>query len=665
MTKSKKWIIGEADKGHVAEISKKFGISPLVAKIIYMRGIRDAVDIENFIKKDFSGFHDPFLLPDMEPAVDFILEAVKSGKKIAVYGDYDVDGITATYIVYDYLRSIGANVIYYIPDRAEEGYGINISAIDYLKQNKIDAIITVDVGITAVEEIAYAESLGIDVVVTDHHTLKETIPDCIAVINPKRTDSKYPFDALAGVGVAYKLIYALSGFDKQIVDKYSDIVAIGTIADMVPLIGENRYIVDNGLNKLKNCTNTGLLALIDAASLSNKEITASTVGYIIAPRLNAAGRIATATKSVRLLLETDRDEAYRIAQELEEGNRQRQSEEQHILSQALEIINRDKLYNNEVIVVAHEGWHHGVIGIVSSRITEMFYKPSTVISINDDGTGKASGRSIKGFNLFDALNHCSEYLQKFGGHELAAGFTVYTDRLEDFTLRINNYAKELITDEISTPVLEIDEIINIDQINLKNVEELQILEPCGIGNKSPVFAINNAQIKNIRYLSGGKHAFITVERKNNKIEMPAFNLADTVKSYVPGDKISVAGALGINTYKGVTYPQFLIRDIKLARKFVMTKNMLSDIFRYIKQQLDNGFSYISYDNILGNKNLSRYGIHVFLMSCKVFSELNIITYNCDTNNGIINISIDKNYYNKNSLEDSPTYISHSTDTDEQ
>lgn len=665
MTKSKKWIVGEADSGRVAEISQKFGISPLVAKIIYMRGIRDDRDIENFIKKDFSGFHNPFLLPDMEQAVEFILQTAQSGKKIAVYGDYDVDGITATYIVYDYLRSIGANVIYYIPDRAEEGYGINISAIDYLKKNNIEAIVTVDVGITAVDEIAYAKSLGIDVVVTDHHTLKETIPDCIAVINPKRADSKYPYDALAGVGVAYKLIYALSGCERQVVERYSDIAAIGTIADMVPLTGENRYIVDNGLNSLKSCSNTGLLALIDVASLSNREITASTVGYVIAPRLNAAGRIATATKSVRLLLETDREKAYEIAAELEEGNKQRQAEEQRILTRALEIINKNKLYNNDVIVVAEKGWHHGVIGIVSSRITEMFYKPSTVISINDDGTGKASGRSIKGFNLFDALNHCSEYLQKFGGHELAAGFTVFTEHLDKFTEAINQYAKKLITKDIATPILEIDDIINIEQINLQTVEDLQTLEPCGIGNKSPVFAINNAQIKNIRYLSGGKHAFITIERKNNKIEMPAFNLAEDVKDYVPGDKISVAGALGINTYKGVTYPQFLIRDIKLAKKFVMTKEMLSEIFRYIKHQVDNGFSYISYDNILTNKNLAKYGIHAFLLACKVYSELSIIAYNCDTNNGIINISIGKNYYSKNSLEDSPTYMAHSNDTDEQ
>ena len=662
MTKSKKWIVGDADSKRVAEISKKFGVSSLVAKIIYMRGVLTDEQISSFIKKDFSCFHNPFLLPDMQTAVDFINDAVDTGKKIAVYGDYDVDGITATYIVYEYLRSVGADVIYYIPDRAEEGYGINVSAIDYLKENDIQVIVTVDVGITAVDEIAYAKNIGIDVIVTDHHTLKETIPDCVAVINPKRSDSQYPYDALAGVGVAFKLIYALSGMDKTIVDKYCDIVAIGTIADMVPLTDENRFIADYGLNRLKSCTNTGLMALIDVASLAGKDITAATVGFVIAPRLNAAGRIATATKSVRLLLEQDRDTAYDIARELDEGNRQRQAEEQRILTEALEIINRDKLYNNDVIVVAKSGWHHGVIGIVSSRITEIYYKPSTVISINDDGTGKASGRSIKGFNLFDALNHCSEYLQKFGGHELAAGFTVYTEHLDAFNSKINSYASQLITSDISTPVLEIDDVLGLEQINLQTIDDLQLLEPCGIGNKSPIFCINNAQIKNIRYLSGGKHAFITVERKGNRIEMPAFNMASETKLYVPGDRISVAGALSANTYKGVTYPQFLIRDIKLSKKFTLTKDMLGDIFRYIKQNIDMGNGYVSFDNINTNKTLSHYGVNAFLMACRVFAELDIIVFNCDSDNGIINISIGKNYYSKNSLEDSPTYLSHCADS---
>ena len=342
MSKSKRWIVGKADKKRVAEISQKFNINPLVAKIIYLRGIQSDKQIDAFLAKDISCFYDPFLLPDMNKAVAFIRNALIHNKKIAVYGDYDVDGITATYVVYDYLKSIGANVIYYIPDRAEEGYGISISAIDYLHEKNIDLVITVDVGITAINEIEYAKTKNIDVIVTDHHTVKEQIPNCIAVINPKRYDNKYPYDALAGVGVAFKLIYALSGCSQSVIDKYCSIVSIGTIADMVPLTDENRFIAHQGLILLKNTDNTGIKALISTAGLMDKDITASTVGFVIAPRLNAAGRIASAETSVKLLLEQNYSKALEIALDLEQGNRYRQAEEQRIFSEALDIIHQKK-----------------------------------------------------------------------------------------------------------------------------------------------------------------------------------------------------------------------------------------------------------------------------------------------------------------------------------
>ncbi len=654
MAKSKRWIIGKADNKRVAEISNKFNINPLVAKLIYLRGIQSDEQIKSYISKDISCFHDPYLLPDMQNAVDFVRAALKGGKKIAVFGDYDVDGITSTYIVYDYLNSLGANVIYYIPDRAEEGYGISVSAIDYLHSQNVNLIITVDVGITAVNEISYAKSNGIDVIVTDHHTVKEEIPDCIAVINPKRKDNKYPFDALAGVGVAFKLIYALSGCDMHILDKYCPIAAIGTIADMVPLTDENRFISDKGLAGLKTTGNNGINALISTAGLADKDITASTVGFVIAPRLNAAGRIASAQTSVKLLLENDYTKALKIALELEDGNKQRQTEEQRIFSEALEIIYSKGLHKKDVIVVAKENWHHGVIGIVSSRITEMFYKPSTVISINDDGTGKASGRSIKNFNLFYALDHCKEYLQKFGGHELAAGFTIYTDKIDDFDAKINQYAQKMIDDDIATPALDIDDVITIGDINLPTIDSLSILEPCGIGNKTPMFCINNINVKNLRFVNE-KHAFITLEKKGNKIEMPAFNKIDIASKLVPGDSISVAGTLSTNTYKGVTYPQFLIKDIRVENKFTLNKCILSDVFTYIKSHIESGNNYISTNSISLNKNLMNYNIKTIELALQVFSELNIITYKFDTKNRYVHVQIGKNFYSKNSLTDSPTY----------
>lgn len=654
MSKNKRWIIGETDKNRVAEISNKFNISPLIAKIIYLRGIKEDDKIAKYLSKDKTSFYDPYLLPDMANAVNFIKSAIEKNLKIAVYGDYDVDGITSTYIVYDYLMSVGADVIYYIPDRAEEGYGISCSAIDFLYQQNVELIITVDVGITAVNEIEYAKSKNISVIVTDHHTVKDNIPDCVAVINPKRFDNTYPYDSLAGVGVAFKLLYALSGCSDSIIDKYCSIVALGTIADMVPLTDENRFIVHYGLKNLKMCDNIGLRALIDASGLSDKEITAGTIGYIIAPRLNAAGRIANAGTSVNLLLEKDYNNAIKIANELENGNKFRQSEEQRIFSEALEIINSKKLYENEVIVVAKKGWHHGVIGIVSSRITEMFYKPSTVISLNDDGTGKASGRSIKNFNLFNALNECKDCLQKFGGHELAAGFTVYTDKLELFSQKINEYAKKHITEDISTPSIEIDESITINDINLPVIESLSILEPCGIGNKSPVFSVTKATVKNIRFVNG-KHAFISLEKKGVKIEMPAFNKIDDASKLVPGDVISVAGSLSTNTYKGITYPQFVIRDIKTEYKFTLNKQILSDIFLFIKSHIESGNNYVQISSFSTSRHTSNYSFATIELGLKVFSELDIIKYRIDYKKQYVHIEMGLKFYSKNSLSDSDTF----------
>lgn len=654
MIKSKKWIVGKADENRVAQISEKFGLSLLTSRLIYLRGYTKDSEIEKFLKRDKSCFYDPFLLHDMEKAVNHIKAAVQSNTKIAVYGDYDVDGITATYIVFHYLKSIGANVIYYIPDRAEEGYGINTAAVNYLAQKDIKLIVTVDVGITAVDEIEYAKTKGIDFIVTDHHTLKETLPDCVAVVNPK-IPGRYPYDSLAGVGVAFKLVYAISGLDDRIIDKYCDIASLGTIADMVPLTDENRYIVFEGLKKLNSDSNTGIRSLLDVAGLKGKEITASTVGFAIAPRLNAAGRIASATKSVELLLEDDEQSALTIAANLDEENRLRQQEEQKILSEALEIIHRDRLYEKEFIVVAKENWHHGVIGIVSSRITEMFYKPSAVVSINADGTGKASGRSIKGFNLFDALTECSEYLQKFGGHELAAGFTVYIDKLEEFSDRINRYAGECITEEIAVPTLAIDAVLTSGDITLETINELKVLEPCGIGNKSPLFCIEDACIKNIKYLQSGKHSFLTLSVNNRNMESPAFNMASRTRSFQPGDVVSVAGSLGINTYRGITSPQFITRNICISDSFEITKTILSDIFKTIKAGISGNKCTLQADKFYTENSRSAYSISVVLIAMEIFSELGIINYEYDNEDQTFVLTKGENFSSKNELSLSNTF----------
>ena len=654
MSVAKKWRYAEYDEKTAELISKKAGVSALLAKVLAARGFTDPDTAAAFLNTDKKHFYNPFLLDDMDKAAECIKRNVALGKKTAVYGDYDVDGITSTYILYDYLKSIGANVIYYIPDRSTEGYGMNCGAIDKLYSENVSLIITVDVGITATDETEYAKSLGMEVIITDHHTVKDKIPNCTAVINPKRNNSNYPYNLLAGVGVAFKLVYALSNCSLEVFNKYSDIAAVGTVADMVPLTDENRYIVTEGLKKLKNTDNTGLNALIKTAGLNNKKITSSSIGYTLAPRLNAAGRLASAQISVDLLLEKDEQKALMIARQLENGNKLRQAEEQKILKEAVDIIERNKMYNDSVIVVAAPNWHHGVIGIVSSRITEMYYKPSAVISISDDGTGKASGRSIKGFNLFDALSHCSDCLQKFGGHELAAGFSLKSEKIDEFRSKINEYAKPRMTEDIITPVLNIDAVIKLNDITENTVKELEKIEPCGIGNRTPVFAVDDAKIDYIRYLRESKHAFLTVKKDGIYANAPAFNMADRVKYYTCGDNIAFAGILGINTYNGVTTPQFIIRDLHLSESCNLNRTILKYVFKSLKNHILNSRFTVSADRFLCTN--SNYGTASVMLALKVFKELNIIKYDYNETKNEFKISAGENFYGKTELTNSDTYL---------
>lgn len=645
MHKSKKWIIGETDESRVTQISDKFGISRLAARLILLRGISDDEQIERYLLKDGAQLADPFLLPDMEKAVNHIRSAVQSGTKITVYGDYDVDGITSTYILCDYLKNLGADVGYYIPDRAAEGYGMNTAAVQSLHDSGTQLIITVDVGITAAEEVRFAESLGMDVIVTDHHTPKETLPDCIAVINPK-LDCDYPFDSLAGVGVAFCLVYALSGKDESVAERYCGIAALGTVADMVPLQSENRIIVSRGLKKLNKRDNIGITALLQAAGAADREITSTTVGFTLAPRLNAAGRIASAAQSVELLFETDPTAAMKIAERLDSDNSFRRQEEKRILDEAIDIINQNEYYNDDVIVVAAKGWHHGVIGIVSSRLTELYYKPSAVISVDDDGTGKASGRSIAGFNLFDALSACADCLAKFGGHELAAGFSLDENKIGIFRNKINEYAKNIITEEIATPKLNIDAAVSAADVNENTVKELEILEPCGMGNRSPLFCIRDAAVGGIRRARTGNHMFITLCRDGASAEAPVFNIADTLADLAVGDRISVAGSLGINEYRGVTTAQFIIRDIQRTQKPPLGREALAKIFARLRPIADSGKAEFRLSEFGGGE--------VIKTALKIFDELDII--NCTFSGAdCAKIRIGKNFRTKNNLENSATY----------
>ncbi len=642
-------------------ISEELDVSYLAAKILCARGF-GYEQAKKFLNTEDSVFYNPFLLNDMQKAVDRIDFALKDNEKIAVYGDYDVDGITATYILYDYLKTRGADVIYYIPDRISEGYGINTKAVDTLSDKGVKLIVTVDVGVTAFDEAKYAKQLGIDMVITDHHSIKNELPEAVAVVNPKITTSPYPFDSLAGVGVAFKLIYALSGMDKKVFEKYCDITAIGTIADMVSLTDENRYIAKYGIEKLRTSPNRGIMAIMQIAGLNPGELSSADVSFGIAPRINAAGRMSNASKSVELLLETDKKKALMIAEELDNFNRQRQKEEQKIFDEALEIISHNSYEQDSFILVEKEGWAHGIIGIVSSKLTEKFYKPSAVVSINPDGTGKASGRGIKGINLFDVLGFCSENLLKFGGHELAAGFTVKQGMIDEFRKDINKHVAPLLTQEVATPTLNIDCKIELDEISLKNALSLKKLEPYGIDNTTPLMCVENVVITSVRYTQNKKHAFITVSNGTQSRELPAFSMADELKYYSAGDYISVAGTLGVNSFRGKLSPQFIIRDIQSSPKNkYISRNELALIFTDIKSRISKGINLFDKKVSLNVTNTKKAGILTpkIQTALKIFAELNILNIK-DTDKGFV-ISEGFNFKSKSNLNESETFAIYNSD----
>ena len=437
---NKRWKLRPAiePQEQIVERSRKYGIPPLVASILSKRGISN---LDEYITPELDKLYDPFLMKDMERAVKRIVSAIQNKETVYVYGDYDVDGITSTAILTHFLLSQGVSALYYIPDRLQEGYGVNCNAVEEIAAKGATLLITVDCGISSVKEVEKAKAIGLDVIITDHHECKDELPDAVAVLNPKRPDCNYPFKQLAGVGVVFKLLQALFMELKihmqTLFDAYLDITAIGTVADVMPLMSENRMILKNGLERLTYTENKGLRALIQQAGVGANPITAGTIGFVLAPRINAAGRVGDPKCAVDLLLSEVDKTAEEYALFLDESNRSRQNAEQDIFKEALAMLESDsRLKEESVLVLAHEGWHHGIIGIVASKITERFHKPCILISL-DETTGKGSGRSIKNFNLFAALTECQAHLIKFGGHELAAGLTVAREQIELCRHKVN------------------------------------------------------------------------------------------------------------------------------------------------------------------------------------------------------------------------------------
>lgn len=557
----KKWEGFQIDESKIPEIVEKHNINELLARILLNRNIDTDEKISKFLYPKLEDLNDPYLFKGMDKAVDRILKAVENKEKITIYGDYDVDGITSITVLKKFLDEIGANVDYYLPNRLSEGYGLNNKALDTIKERGTQLLITVDCGISAYNEIEYAKSIGFDVIVTDHHECPEVLPEAIAVIDAKCPDNTYPFNSLAGVGVSFKVIQALCmKLNKPAEDylKYLDIVCLGTVADIVPLIEENRVIVKYGLEYIKNTKNVGLKALIETSGY--KSIDSSAISFGLAPRINACGRMGQAELALDMLLTNNEEEALKIAEHLQVMNRERQEVEKVIMEDAVKIIEENKLYNDNVIVVGDENWHHGVIGIVASKITETYYKPSILICFEGD-EGKGSGRSVDGFDLHEALSACGDKLLKYGGHEMAIGLTLKKEEFLNFRKAMIDFAKDKLPEDLM-PVVKYDAEISTKDISKATIESLKLLEPYGEANNSPIFVYKNVKVDSVRTLSNDKHLKLNIKEGNCIFNAIAFNMGDKKDSIRMGDKVDVLHYLELNRYNGFESVQLNVKDIK-------------------------------------------------------------------------------------------------------
>jgi len=602
IVQQKLWTYREYDEKEADRLAAGAGISRLLAKVFVSRGVSGAEGIEyvkSFLDMDASRLHDPFLMDGMDKAVERVLRAVGNRERILVYGDYDVDGVTAVSILIDFLASLGADVSYFIPDRMEDGYGITMDSAARVKELEPSVVITVDCGITSVDEVRYLMESGIDVIVTDHHECKQELPQAVAVLNPHKPGCTYPFKDLSGAGVAFKLVQAIcistaggkvnsgitggvenhgtaGGTDRYM--KYIDLAALSTIADIVPLVGENRILAGLGLKAMTSTGNIGLEALIRASGYGGREISSYAVAFGLAPRVNAAGRLGSADRAVRLFTTDKMVVAEAIARELNEENRLRQETENEILEQAAAYV-EEKLdpAKEKVLVICGENWHHGVIGIVASKITERYYRPSIIISIDEDGTGKASARSIRNFDLFGALSACEDLLDRFGGHEMAAGLTIQSSRIEDFRKRINEYADSVLTDEDMIPCLKIDAFVESGDLTLESVSELDKMAPHGESNPKPRFGYMGLRIADIKTVGTGKHLKLRLCDADMSIEAIGFNMGELVQQYRAGDAVDVVFTPDINEWNGSRRLQLIIMDIKPCVFAKLDKNIVFDL----------------------------------------------------------------------------------------
>ena len=534
------------------------GYAPLSAMVLASRGIQDGVGAKVYLDRN-APLPDPFLMTDMDLAAGRVGLAIETKEKIAVFGDYDVDGITATCLLTDFLRRQGADCISYIPGRLEEGYGLNAIALHQLHDEGVQLIVTVDCGITAAEEAALCRELGMDLVITDHHECKDTLPQAAAVVDPHRPDGGYPHKDLSGVGIAFKLACALCGDQEAVLGEYADMVCLGTVADVMPLRGENRVFAARGLELLAHTRRPGIAALMAECGCDPKNISSSTIGFMLAPRINAAGRMGQIDLALELFLTDDPQHASETAKALCALNRQRQAVESEIYRQAVAMLPAGK--PPEAIVLADESWHQGVVGIVASRIAEEYACPAFLICLDGDH-GKASSRSPGGFNLFASLNTLSPLLESYGGHELAAGFTINRKNIPEFRRQICALAASYYQDDVPRTSLDIDCAIEPELLTISNIDSLNILEPCGNGCPKPVLSMNGLTVERINMVGGGRHMRLRLRRGHSAFGAICFSANPQSTSIAPGDLVDVAFNPQINEYRGERVVQMNVLDIR-------------------------------------------------------------------------------------------------------
>lgn len=570
----RKWEVRPLDKERAAAFAQTYGVPFFLAMLMNIRGLDDAAHLREFLGEG-EPLSDPFLLKDMDKAAARITRAVDNMEKIAVYGDYDADGVTSTAMLYSYLETRGADVIFYIPQREGEGYGMNIGAVEHLKEQGVSLIVTVDNGISSVQEVARANELGIDVVVTDHHRPQEILPDAVAVVDAYRPDDTSPYKHFSGVGIAFKLLMALedgAGDVEDLLEAYSDLAAIGTIGDIVPLTGENRTLIRAGLERLSQSDRPGVQALLENAGIAGKALTSTNVAFTLVPRINATGRMGAPERAVRLLISGYEEEAEVLSEEICADNEERRRVEAEIAEAAFADIEAKGYMKDRVVVVDGENWHHGVIGIVASRVTERCGKPCMIIS-RGETEAKGSGRSIEGFSLFEAICACGDLLLKFGGHPMAAGITLKPENIEAFRKRINQYAAEHFP-QMPTRTVTLDCKLNPAALSVSMAQSLTQLEPFGNGNPQPVFGLFNMELSNVTPVGGGGHLRLTLEKNGAVITAMRFNTKPEELPYHIGDKIDLAVQLEAREFRGQPSLTVIVRDMKFAA-FNTEKNIAS------------------------------------------------------------------------------------------